>query len=215
MRERAIFLDLDGVLIDSRVAIARSINHALVEHGISPRPDAELHALIGTPIETIMAGLINREPADLALVADLVAGYRSHYSSAGAGETEVFPGTVDLLEALAVQASLVVVTTKPREVAEPLLLSLGLRRHFSAVVGPGLDLQHETKTATLGRALRISEGRVHVAMVGDRRFDIEAAHAHGLQGIGVTWGSGTLAELRSAGADRIVTTHTELLDVLG
>jgi phosphoglycolate phosphatase len=47
-------------------------------------------------------------------------------------------------------------------------------------------------------------------MVGDRSFDVLAAHAHALPAIGVTWGIGTPGELTEAGADRLVGHPEEL-----
>ncbi len=47
-------------------------------------------------------------------------------------------------------------------------------------------------------------------MVGDRHVDMEAARAHGLRAVGVTWGFGTAEELRAAGADVLVDTPAEL-----
>jgi phosphoglycolate phosphatase len=38
-------------------------------------------------------------------------------------------------------------------------------------------------------------------MVGDRKHDIEAAHANGLLAIGALWGFGSRRELVDAGAD--------------
>ena len=35
----ATLFDLDGVLVDSRAPIARSINHALERLGLAPRPE--------------------------------------------------------------------------------------------------------------------------------------------------------------------------------
>ncbi len=70
---------------------------------------------------------------------------------------------------------------------------------------PVLDLARraEDKTETLGRALH-ELGPTRAVMVGDRSFDIVAAHAHGLPAIGVTWGIGTHKELHDAGAERII-----------
>lgn len=34
----AVLFDLDGVLVDSRVPFARSVNSALTSHGLTPRP---------------------------------------------------------------------------------------------------------------------------------------------------------------------------------
>jgi len=47
-------------------------------------------------------------------------------------------------------------------------------------------------------------------MIGDRRFDIEAAIANGIPSIGVTWGFGTRDELESAGATLVVDQPSEL-----
>jgi phosphoglycolate phosphatase len=47
-------------------------------------------------------------------------------------------------------------------------------------------------------------------MIGDRRHDVVAAHAHGLPAIGVTWGIGSREELEAAGAQRVVDSVGEL-----
>jgi len=49
-------------------------------------------------------------------------------------------------------------------------------------------------------------------MVGDRRHDVEGAHANGVACLAVTYGFGTKEELRSAGADWICERPTELYD---
>ena len=98
--------------------------------------------------------------------------------------------------------------------AEPLLVALGLREHFAVVAGPSLDARAEDKSVTLGRPLAsLAAGRSR--MVGDRRYDVAAAHAHGLAAVGVTWGIGDEAELRAAGAEVIVHSPRELPAALG
>ena len=49
-------------------------------------------------------------------------------------------------------------------------------------------------------------------MVGDREFDMRAAARHGIPGIGVLWGYGDAAELRSAGAAALIASPEELPD---
>ena len=55
----------------------------------------------------------------------------------------------------------------------------------------------------------IKTGRV--AMIGDRRYDIEGGKACGLQTIGVLYGYGSREEFETAGADHIVETPDEIL----
>jgi phosphoglycolate phosphatase len=197
-RVDAVLFDLDGVLVDSRVPFARSVNAALVAHGIEPLPEAQLHGFLGPPLHSTFRTLVG----DDALVEPCVDAYRARYRSVMAEETPIFDGIDDALAELAARVPLVVATSKARALAEPLLEALGLRRHFLAVVGPELAALEETKTETVARALReLPAGSERVAMVGDRRFDMAAARHHGLHGIGALWGIGSADELRAAGAD--------------
>jgi phosphoglycolate phosphatase len=86
----AILFDLDGVIVDSRTAIARCINHALAAHGLSPRADEELHRCIGPPLAVAFAELTG-QPADSAAVIACVGTYRERYVDASLRETDVTP----------------------------------------------------------------------------------------------------------------------------
>jgi phosphoglycolate phosphatase len=52
-------------------------------------------------------------------------------------------------------------------------------------------------------------------MVGDRHFDVAAGRAMGLATVGVSWGIGSVSELRQAGADHIVASPEELARLFG
>ena len=101
-------------------------------------------------------------------------------------------------------------TSKPRAYAEPLIEMLGLRDHFEAIFAPQLDIHVESKTETVSAAMRHFGNGATAAMVGDRHVDMEAARVHGLRAVGVTWGIGSEAELRDAGADVLVGAPAEL-----
>jgi phosphoglycolate phosphatase len=53
-------------------------------------------------------------------------------------------------------------------------------------------------------------GETRAVMVGDRSFDMIAARAHGIPGLGVGWGIGSAEELETAGAERVVPTPGRL-----
>lgn len=202
----AVLFDLDGVLIDSRGPIASCTHAALVAHGLEPREPAELHRFIGPPLHETFVLLAG---ADLAPAC--VATYREIYRERAAAETPVFDGIAELLAALRGRP-LAVATSKPQAIAEPLLAALGLRDHFAAVAGPPLE-EDQPKERTIARALRALDVPT-ATMVGDRSFDIVGAHAHGLRAVGVLWGIGDEAELRSAGADALAASPAELLTLL-
>lgn len=212
MPDEAILFDLDGVLTDSRAAIAGSVNHALRKNGFSERPEPRLHRFIGPPLAMAFAEL-TRQPVDSATVAACMSSYRERYAEVLAVETKAVPGMAELLADLSPRRPLGVATSKPLLFTEPILEALGLRGLFDAVAGPAVSAFAEDKSVTVAAALDLLHCGSGV-MVGDRSFDVVAAHANGLTAIGVTWGIGTADELAAAGADVIVDTPGDLAAML-
>ena len=194
----AVLFDLDGVLIDSRAAITGCMNHALAAVGHPARDPAELHRYIGPPLLESFAELAGAERADACLAA-----YRERYATASLEETTLVPGIAAVVADLADTRLLAVATSKPAAFARPLVDHLGLAPYFGAVVGPELDATEEVKTVTVARALA-AIGDPAAPLVGDRSHDVVAALANGIECVGVLWGIGDEAELRAAGAARIV-----------
>lgn len=230
----AALFDLDGVLVDSRAAIAGCLNHALASVGLETRPAPDLHRLIGPPLHDAFAALLAGQEADPALVDVCVARYRERYRSACVEETLPVEGMAEALEVLAGRLPLAVATSKPVEFAGPILETLGLAGFFRSVAGPSLEARSEPKARTVGRALEAlgvrapnspaaSAVAAHagsaaavagVAMVGDREHDVAAGRSHGLVTVGVTWGIGSASELRGAGAHHLVARPAGLVPLL-
>jgi phosphoglycolate phosphatase len=208
----AVLFDLDGVLLDSRTAIARCMEHALQVHGVPVPRAAELERYIGPPLLDAFAELAGADKA-----ASCLDTYRERYVHSSLEETTVVPGVREVLAAVAAQVPVAVATTKPHAYANPLCERLGLAPHLRALAGPELDAPDEVKTVTIVRALAALglEPGADVPMVGDRRHDAEAASANGLRCVGVLWGIGDEAELRAAGADPIVGAPADLPWALG
>jgi phosphoglycolate phosphatase len=205
-----VLFDLDGVLADSRRAITSCMNHALAEAGREAVPASSLYPLIGPSLSSGFASLLGVEPDDPA-VAACIASYRAVYAEVSLRDTPTYPGVPEALARIGAGRRLAVATSKPRAFAEPLIEALGFAELFEAVFAPELDLHVESKTTTVGKALAaLRADGVPATMVGDRHVDMHGAHAHGLRAVGVTWGFGTAAELREAGADVLVAEPADL-----
>lgn len=211
----AVFLDLDGCLVDSTLAITRSINHALSAVGMPERPTEDLLRFIGPPAMANFRVLLAEEGRDVALAPACVDAYRERYRVMAAAETRVFAGIEDALATLGALGPLAVVTSKPRPIAEPLLTAVGLIGAFTAVHGPELDAHAETKTVTLTRAIdSLGVDAARAVMVGDREYDVVAGRACGTGTVGVLWGAGDREELERAGADALAVEPTGLAEVV-
>lgn len=199
-----VLLDLDGVLLDSRLAITASMNHALTTVGRPAQDPDVLAQWIGPPLIEAFRHFAGRELETACLEA-----YRARYREASLHETTVVTGMADVVARLAERVPLAVATSKPRAFALPLCEHLGLAPHLTAVIGPALEHPDEVKSVTVARALA-ELGVPDAPIVGDREHDAVAARANGIRCVGVLWGFGDEAELRAAGADPVVAAPEEL-----
>jgi len=202
-RPDAAIFDFDGVIIDSLPPVATATNGALVAHGFGPRSTEELERFIGPPVLSVFAELTGAAP-ESETVAACVTTYHDLYRSVYLDQTRLMPGVPEVLAGLSLPLALA--TSKVREFVAPLLEHFGLR--FAVVSAPTLA---EPKQDTVARAQRALDAD-HPVVVGDRHFDVDAAHACGLRAIGVTWGVGDRGEL--GGAEVIIDRPTELLALL-
>ena len=201
---RAALFDLDGVLIDSVESITSSMRHALVAMGLPLRSRDQLRRYVGPQLEESASHLLGtRDPEP---IARWVRAYREHYGVHCVAQTTPAEGLAEVVPALAARVPLAVATNKPEVYAERLLHAFGVRPCFRVLCGRSLNLDHESKTQIVRRALAALglEGGPTVVMVGDRRHDVEGAAAFGVPTIGVLHGAGDEAELREAGARWVV-----------
>ncbi|MEM9208100.1 MAG: HAD hydrolase-like protein [Pseudomonadota bacterium] len=212
MTLQAVCFDLDGTLTDPQVGITRCIAHALQQLR-EPVPEiAILKDWIGAPLHrTFQNYLGSSARADEALRL-----YRDRFKTAGMFENELFDGMHNALGAVRERAdSLFVVTSKPRPFAEQIVQHFGLVDYFDGVYGSEFDGRFAEKPALLAHVVaREAFDVASAAMVGDRRYDICAAAAHGIRSVGVLWGFGERDELEAAGADALCDVVLELPGVL-
>jgi phosphoglycolate phosphatase len=207
---QAVFLDLDGCLVDSRAAISHCLNVGLEAVGAAPRRARDLYHLIGPPLHESFVALLAEQEVPVGrtrdeLAARCVDAYREAYVDVSLSETHPVEGIDGALERLGARSTLAVVTSKPAEFAVPILSAVGLEEWFVAVHAPSLTARAEPKALTLARALvdvvpGLPPGGT--VMVGDRHHDVDAGRACGTRTVGVTWGIGAAEEL--AHADRVV-----------
>lgn len=206
---RLALFDLDGTLIDSEVGIVTSIEYALEKLGV-PVPAREvLRGWIGPPLRSTFPRVLGDDSERVERAVEL---YRERFSAVGWSEHVVYPGIGEVVEGLhAAGVKLAVVTSKASLYAARIVESLPFGACFVHTYAAQPDSSHSEKATMIRQALddfAIPGGQA--VMTGDRRFDIEGAHANGMRGIGVAWGFGSVEELRDAGADAIVTQASEL-----
>jgi len=215
-----ILFDLDGTLTDPKEGITRSVQYALHALGIEEPSLDKLEPFIGPPLADSFREFygLNEEQ-----IATAIAKYRERFNAQGIYENEIYPGIAAMLASLKETGKrLSIASSKPTQFVERILDYFEIRTYFDVIIGSNMDGTRSRKEEVVEEALRQlvppgmtpAEKKIAVAMVGDRRFDIEGAKEHGITSVGVSFGYAPEGELEQAGADFIVDTVDALLEEL-
>lgn len=209
--EKAVLFDLDGTLTDSGEGIINCAIYALEKLGLPVPHREEMRIFVGPPLhETFVKFGVKEEDAEEA-----VRIYRERYIPIGKYENVPYPGIRELLEVLKAKGfRLYVATSKPETTSVEILEHFDLAKYFDRICGASMDLSRNSKEAVIAYLLEENGRADNITMVGDTRFDILGANAHGIPAIGVSWGYGEVKEMEAAGAKAIAHTMEELLALL-
>ncbi len=216
MKEYLLF-DLDGTLTDPKLGITTCVQYALKAFGIEEPDLDKLEPFIGPPLRDSFMKYygFTKEQAEEA-----VAKYRERFQDIGIFENEIYGGIPRMLKKLKEKGMhLAVASSKPQVFVERILEHFHIAQYFQVVVGSELDGKRENKAEVVGEALARLFGEKPVEadkvyMIGDRSFDVEGARALHVESVGVTYGYGSMEELKAARADYIVRSVEELENFL-
>ena len=201
LKYEGYLFDFDGTIADTGEGIRKSVAYSLEKMG-RPVPSQEiLDRFIGPPLHDSFMELCGMTDDEAERAIEL---YRELYVNVGLYESYLYPGIAILLRTLHRSGAYVAIASaKPQFMLERLAEYFGIDRYLDAIVGTGLDRHSADKQDLILRALPEGMSPARVCMVGDRRFDIEAAKALNLAGIGADYGYSLPGELVAAGADAV------------
>ena len=211
--KKYVFLDLDGTITESAVAILSSAEYALKQLGIEDDDPEKKRAFIGPPLTVGFGELYGLSGEKLEQAIKL---YREYYVGGGYKDSPLYDGIEETLLKLKNEGRiLMMVTSKPKYIAQLVAEYHGMEKYLSAVIGPVEEKTKAGKEDLIEEAakeviriqndtsLTVEDIYREAVMVGDRRYDMEAAKKLGLLAIGALYGYGTREELDEAGADYI------------
>lgn len=208
--------DLDGTLTDPKEGITRSVQHALKYFGIEEPDLDKLEPFIGPPLKDSFMEFYGLSEGQALKAIEV---YRERFAPIGVLENMIFPGTEQMLRRAREKGiHLAVASSKPLVFVRQILQHFQIDNYFEVIVGSELDGTRGSKEEVVEEALRQlgimqmgqPERRRLCAMVGDRKFDIQGAKAHGLAAIGVSFGYAGPGELEAAGVDVVADTMEQL-----
>lgn len=210
-----VLFDLDGTLIDPRLAITGSVQYALAQFGIAVDDLDLLLPFIGPPLIDSFERYYGFNHAQ---ARDAVEAYRVAFRERGLSNNEPYPGIDRLLEDLHARGvTMAIATSKPTVFAEEIARTLGFSPWFEMIAGSNLDHTRVAKHEVIAHVL---DQRPHfreraIVMVGDREHDIVGARAHGIDTIAVAYGYGSRQEFDIAAPIAVAETVEHLGELLG
>jgi HAD superfamily hydrolase (TIGR01509 family) len=205
---KAVFLDIDGTLMDTNYLHIEAWARAFEEVGVWP-PRSRIHHEVGKGSDRLIPEFV--EEGKVERVSELHSEYYGKLQERG----HPLPGAKELVASLVERGYEVWLATsaKPEEL-EHHMEELGAEGKISGVVSS--DDAEESKPAPdiFGLALeRAGVSPEDAVVVGDSIWDIEAAKEAGVRAAAVmTGGAFSRAELEEAGAYAVYEDCRELLD---
>lgn len=215
MTFHGIIFDLDGTLLYTLQDLADSVNQALADLGLPPHPLEHFNAFVGNGARMLcrraLGGAADTDPQ----VDRLLQGFRTYYAQYRARTTRLYDGISQVLLQLKGRGiHMAILSNKPQEDTEAVVARYFDYDLFAAVIGQSAQVPPKPDPTGVRLALdRLNLPQEQICYLGDSNVDMATAKGAGLTALGACWGYRTPEELLQAGADRLLHTPQELLDL--
>jgi len=188
-----VMFDLDGTLMDSVPDLATAVDKMLLQLGREPAGVQQVRNWVGNGspvlVRRALAGQLEHDgvPGDLA--AEALALFMQAYAG-GHELTTVYPGVRECLGWLREHdVPMAIITNKPAQFIEPLLVEKDLVGYFQWLVGGDTLPQQKPDPAALFWVMdKAGVAPGESLFVGDSRNDVRAAKAATVRCVALTYG---------------------------
>lgn len=213
-RYKHVIFDLDGTLSDSREGIFNAYYYTASKMGLDLPAEDRLATLIGPSLQkgfTDVFGL-SGERIDQAVQA-----FREYYGTKGLFENRLYEGIRELLHDLDLAGAFKYVATAKYEVyANRVLHHFNILPLFQDIAGADYHGKHGDKISLVTALLQRNDIRhpEEAVVIGDTRYDLDAAAELEIESIGVSYGYTPHAEIEKLNPDYIARDVRELRGLL-
>jgi phosphoglycolate phosphatase len=213
MSYKAVIFDLDGTLVNSLYDLLDATNYALRLFGQQVHSSSALMKMIGDGTRTLISRALAADKQEL--VDKVMAAMREKYIEICLDKTRPYNGLERVLESLkTLRVRMAVLTNKDQKMAEKIVRHL-FGDTFEIIIGGNNGIPVKPEPTSLLQVLKGLDVKPEEALfVGDSNVDVKTAKAAKVKSVGVKWGFRGEAELKEAGADFIIDTPLDLIDLI-
>ncbi|MDE6463947.1 MAG: HAD family hydrolase [Muribaculaceae bacterium] len=212
-----VIFDLDGTLLNTIDDLANATNHALQAHGYPQHGMWVYPTMVGNGVGKLIERALPEDARSEANIKAVLNSFKSYYSEHCCEQTKPYPGIPELLEELtALGVNLAVTSNKYQEAVTNIISHYFPNDNFKAILGNEDGIPRKPDPSIVFKALSMCPTpKSDVLYVGDSGVDMETARRACVESVGVSWGFRTIHELKEAYADHIISTPSQILDLLG
>lgn len=215
---KAVLFDLDGTLLDTLQDLADSGNDVLRARGFPTHSTDAYRVFVGNGMARLAKDIFpaGSQPETEEEIRSVLADYRDAYVRNWQNTTHLFPGIAELLDALRDRGiPFGVVSNKAHDFTVRCVDRFLNAWDWDVVFGQCEERPRKPDPSGALDATKVLRVAPEDCLfVGDSDVDIQTGQRAGMCSVGVAWGFRGGTELVAAGADRLVETPSEILEMV-
>ena len=209
-----IIFDMDGTLLYTLEDLCDSVNVALQTYQLPTRSLEEVCSFIGNGAKQLIT-LAVPEGSSKELISACYKTYQEHYSQNMQNKTRPYDGILVLLKELSERNIKLAIVSNKFDHAVKELSNHYFGDFIKIAIGESETVGKKPAPEGVFAALKQLGSKASECLyVGDSDVDVITAKNAGVTSVGVTWGFRSRKLLEAQGADYIIDSPMELLDLL-
>lgn len=216
MNPKLVIFDLDGTLLDTIDDLALSVNHVLQKRGYPTHSTEQYKYFVGNGVKRLIERALPAQICTEELVASVQEDYFIYYADHGQDNTKPYPGILKLLKELKKRdIALAVASNKHHRATVELIEHYFGIDTFCTIFGKREGCYPKPDPTIVHDIIKeCGVAKEYVLYVGDSSTDMLTAANASVCSVGVTWGFRMREELEEHGANHIIDSPLELLDLI-
>ncbi len=211
---KAVIFDLDGTLAYTFEDIRDSIDEMRAAYGLGPISDELMTKIVNFVARDFAKFGLESDPSE-ETIDEALKIYTAAYDRNYLNKTKVYEGLPELVAKLKEEGiRLAVYSNKIDEYVKKIMIHLYGEGLFDELMGPDGIIPKPDPMGAHMIAKKWGLDPSEVAFVGDSVIDMKTGVNAGMTRIGVSWGYTTTELLKEAGAEYIVDTRPQLLELI-
>ena len=209
-----IIFDLDGTLLNTLEGLKNSTNFALKKFNCPEITLEQTRSFVGNGVQKLIERAIQKKKKNPDFEKCLNT-FKEHYSKTMYQKTVAYDGIEDMLTELKKRGIKTGVVSNKFDTAVKELCKNYFDGLIIVAIGESPDVRKKPAPDSVLKAMEILGAKPENTLyVGDSDVDIQTAKNSNLKSVGVTWGFRDRELLEEEGADFIINTPCELLELI-